>query len=195
MKDVDLTRKAAMTLGIYEERPNNKKDEVIFEDEGEFDALTDFILNEPWLDGDMPIERYRREYDETLSQPERHYIDSLAAASTSLYKITDVYPEEDTMKLQNLLSNERADSILTDIHLSKTARQGMLMFTRLLNCEGFCMTSGVSFLFRSGLEKYLIRRYKKLQKKVDSDIASICRFVAFFHLNRTDGQPAVYEEV
>ena len=58
----------------------------------------------------------------------------------------------------------------------------------------FNMTSGISFAFPSDLEGYLIRKYKKLTKKVESDSESVKRFVSFFMLSKTDGLEVKYEE-
>jgi len=58
----------------------------------------------------------------------------------------------------------------------------------------YSMTSGLGFLFSMNHKQYLLKRSRKLVKKTNSDDASMVRFIAFFHLNKLDGLPALFLE-
>lgn len=89
--------------------------------------------------------------------------------------------------------NKKDNIPLMDIALSKTAVPGILLFTRLIPFKDFNMTSGAGFVFPGELEKYLLKRYKKLRKKVESDSESVKRFVAFHKLSKSSGLKVKYE--
>jgi hypothetical protein len=89
--------------------------------------------------------------------------------------------------------NKKDNIKLIDIAFSKTAIIGLLLFIRLVPFKDFNMTSGVSFVFPEDLKENLLRRYKKLSKKVESDSDSIKRFVSFFRLNKIGGMEVRYE--
>ena len=74
-----------------------------------------------------------------------------------------------------------------DINFSKYAVPGVLVFFRLVPFNDFNITSGISFAFPGNLEKYILRKYKKLSKKIKTNSDSIKRFVSFFRMNKNDG--------
>lgn len=124
------------------------------------------------------------------SEAEKDILAALLSSYTSLFKITSI--NKSTLLLEDIL-NKKGDIPLMDIALSKTAAPGMLLFTRLIPFEDFNMTSGAGFVFPAGLEEYLLRRYKKLSKKVESGNESVKRFVAFYKLSKSSGLEVKYE--
>lgn len=98
------------------------------------------------------------------------------------------------MALTDIL-NKRDNTNLIDIGLSHTAIPGLLLFIRLVSFKDFHTTSGISFIFPGNLEEYILRRYKKLSKKIASDIDSTKRFVAFFKLSKTLGMKVMYSDL
>ncbi len=49
------------------------------------------------------------------------------------------------------------------------------------------MSAGIMFAFYEELEKYLIKKYKLLRKKVRSDSEAVKRFVSFYKLSKEGG--------
>ncbi|QSO51249.1 hypothetical protein JZ785_20735 [Alicyclobacillus curvatus] len=57
------------------------------------------------------------------------------------------------------------------------------------------MSSGIGFLFKPELKKYLMKRHKTVMKKIASDSDSVRRFVAFFKLYGIDGLTAAFGNI
>jgi len=113
---------------------------------------------------------------------------------TSLFRVISTSESESTIFLYDIL-NKKDNIKLIDINFSKTLILELLLFIRLVPFKDFNITSGFSFVFHGDLEEYLLRRYKKLGKKVESDSDSIKRFVSFFKLNKAEGFEVSYGEI
>jgi hypothetical protein len=92
-----------------------------------------------------------------------------------------------------IFDSEDETNVLMDFALNEYRVNRLLLFIRLVPFKDFNMTSGVSFVFPEDLKENLLRRYKKLSKKVESDSDSIKRFVSFFRLNKIGGMEVRYE--
>lgn len=176
---------AANLLGIAEGNA------VFFDSMDETNVIMDFALNDYRVEGKNAVQIYREKYGG--DELELDILDALLSSYTSLFKITSVSRREKLVIFNDVI-NARSHIGLMDIALSKTATVGMLLFFRLLSFSDFNMASGVSFAFPGELESYLLRKYKKLRKKVESDSEAIKRFVSFFWLSKTDGLEMKYEE-
>ncbi len=143
------------------------------------------------MDGKNAIQTYREKYGG--NELELDILDALLSSYTSLFKVTSISRAENMLFLSDII-NRRERIGLIDIALSETATLGMLLFIRLVSFSDFNMTSGVSFVFPGDLEGYLVRKYRKLSKKVESDSESVRMFVSFFMLSKTDGLEVKYEE-
>ncbi len=181
----EVLMKSARLLGILH------GDTLIFDSEDETSVLMDFTLNEYKVNSRNTIEVYREKIG-WQSEIEKDILDALLSSYTSLFRITSISEVENTLILYDIL-NEKDRIKLIDIALSESAIPGLLLFIRLVSFKDFSMTSGISFVFPGNLEKYLVKRYRKLSKKVKSDSESIKRFVSFFRLNKTDGIEVRYE--
>jgi len=181
----DVFMSAANLLGIAEGNT------VFFDKMDETDVVMDFALNDYSVEGRNAVQIYRQRYGG--DELELDILDALLSSYTSLFKVTSVSRREKLVFFEDII-NRRGHIGLIDIALSKTATVGMLLFFRLLSFSDFNMTSGVSFAFPGELERYLLRKYKKLSKKVEADSESIKRFVSFFWLSKTDGLKMRYEE-
>ena len=177
--DRDVLMRSARLLGIA------RGDTFVFDSEDETSVLMDFALNEYRVNNKNTIEIYREKVG-WQNEIEKDILDALLSSYTSLFKVTSIFEAENALLLNDIL-NKKDNIKLIDIAFSKTAIPGLLLFIRLVPFKDFNMTSGVSFVFPSDLEEYLLRRYKKLSKKVKSDSDSIKRFISFFRLNKTDG--------
>lgn len=183
--DRDVLMRSARLLGIA--RGNT----LIFDSEDETSVLMDFALNEYRVNNKNTIEIYRERVG-WQNEIEKDILDALLSSYTSLFKITSISEAENTLFLNDIL-NKKDNIKLIDIAFSKTAIPGLLLFIRLVPFKDFNMTSGISFVFPGDLEKYLLRRYRKLSKKVKTDSESIKRFISFFRLSKTDGIEVRYE--
>jgi len=183
--DRDVVMKSARLLGIV------SGNTLIFDSEDETHVLMDFALNEYKVNNKNTIEIYREKIG-WQNEIEKDLLDALLSSYTSLFKITSISEAENTLLLYDIL-NEKDKIKLIDIALSESAIPGLLLFIRLVPFKDFSMTSGISFVFPGNLEKYLLRRCRKLSKKIKSDSESIKRFISFFRLSKTDGIEVRYE--
>jgi hypothetical protein len=181
----DAFMSAANLLGIAEGNA------VFFDNMDETDVVMDFALNDYTVEGKNAIQIYRQRYGG--DELELDVLDALLSSYTSLFKVTSLSRREKLVFFDDII-NRRSHIGLIDIALSNTATVGMLLFFRLLSFSDFNMASGVSFAFPGELERYLLRKYKRLSKKVEADSDSIKRFVSFFWLSKTDGSKMRYEE-
>ncbi|NMX22261.1 hypothetical protein C5S30_07590 [ANME-1 cluster archaeon GoMg4] len=183
--DHDVLMKSARLLGIV------RGGTLIFDSEDETNVLMDFALNEYRVNNKNTIEIYREKIG-WQDEIEKDILDALLSSYTSLFKVTSISEAENTLLLNDIL-NKKDNIKLIDIAFSKTAIIGLLLFIRLVPFKDFNMTSGVSFVFPGDSKENLLRRYKKLSKKVESDSDSIKRFVSFFRLNKIGGMEVRYE--
>jgi len=181
----DQLMKSAKLLGIVRE------DILVFNNEDETDILMDFALNE-YKEDDKNIITLFKEKVGGRKDYEKEILGAMLSSYTSLFKITSVSPREKFSLLRDLL-NERQDLKLWDIGMSETAIPGFLIFIRLVPLKDAFMTSGISFVFPPHLEKYLLRKYKKLSKKTDPARLSSERFIFFFRQSRIDGLEVRFE--
>jgi tRNA threonylcarbamoyladenosine modification (KEOPS) complex Cgi121 subunit len=158
---------------------------LVLESEDEVFFLMDFSLFEYLVEGKNFIQRYLEEQAE-ISETERSLLQAKLSNYTSLFEIVEANGKTARVKLKNLLESSSEITIM-DINLSRTARPGLLMFTRIVPYPDFNMTSGMFCLFEAGTAKTLLKRFKVMKKRVKSDSESIQRFIAFFKLNRTEG--------
>lgn len=159
--------------------------------EEEEPAFFDFLLHEPYMDGPTAVEQYRRDHLQ-MEWIEKQLTEAFLAAYTSLFMVAGFRREESTLILEDLLNGGLIP--LLDIHYSRTAEPGTLLFTRVVPYRGFNMSSGFSLHFYLEADR-LIQKYQKQYKKVPSDTDSIRRFVAFFALSRRYGTPAIHRSV
>ena len=124
---------------------------------------------------------------------ENEILASLLSAYNSLFEVVAV--SGNIIILKDLLIEEDRFITLLDIGFSLTCTPGMLIFIRVVPFKDFNMTSGVSFVFRGSLKKYIIKRYRRISKKIKSDRDSVKRFIAFFKLYRECDEEVRYEQL
>lgn len=177
--DRDVLMESVKLIGMV------KGDTLVFRNEDETSVLMDFAVNEYKKTNKNAVELYRDEVG-WKKEIEKENLDALLSSYTSLFKITSISEEENTVILNDIL-NKKYNIKLTDIALSKYGILGLLFFFRLVTFKDFKMTSGMAFAFPEKVEKLLLVRYKRLAKKVKSDNDSIRRFVSFYRLSRDYG--------
>ena len=189
MLDLFVTREviddSARLLGILQGGT------LAFDREEEMSVFADFVLHEYRLNGRKAVERYREEIGGE-DEVEEEILASLPLAHTSLFKVVAV--SGNTIFLKDLLGDEEKFIELTEISFSRTATPGSLIFTRIVPFKDFNITSGVSFVFQGRLLNLLIRKYRKMRRKINTESSSMKRFISFFRLNRKYGEEIMYRE-
>jgi hypothetical protein len=177
---------SAKLLGIVQ------RDVLMFEGEEEMSVLMDFALHEYKVNNKNAVQVYQEKIG-GQNEIEAEILASLLSSYTSLFKIIAI--SENTLLLRDVLKKEDKLIKLIEISFSKTATPGMLLFTRAVSFNDCYRTSGVSFAFRSDMEKHLIRRYGKISKKIKTGSDSMKRYISFFQLNSECGEEVIYFRV
>ena len=159
---------------------------IVLESEEEVNFMIDFYLHEYQENGQTMLDRYRTDHPE-IDQLVTAYIDAAQASYTSLFKIISTHPSESSLQVADLLNPSEPLTVI-NINLSKTAKPGHILFSRLLPYENFNAFSGMYAVFPSGGDRALLKRYKVMKKRIKSDRESVQRFVACFKLNRVLGK-------
>ena len=183
--DRDTLDKSAKLLGIVQ------KGKFVFDNEDETSVLMDFALNDYQFVNKTVVERYNEKYG-WKNTIEKNIFNALSNSYTSLFRITSISRSNNTLILNDIL-NKKDNIKLIDIAFSNTiTHSNYLLFTRILPFKDFNMTSGVSFLFPSNIENYLIKQYKKKNNKIKSNNEDIRRFVTFYKLHKKHGIDVSY---
>jgi hypothetical protein len=180
---------AAKILGILD-----KRNQVVIELGVEEDPICDFNIYENIRDGKSTLSLFAENYssDDPL---EKDLLNAMLQSEASLYEVAKVDENEQTLILNDVLNGSNKTCKLIDLSMSKTVKPNALVYTRLLHFEGFSMTTGLGFIFSENIKDYLLNRSRKMMKKMQTGDAPTNRFIAFFHLNRSDGLPAIFAEV
>lgn len=186
--DRDILLKSARLIGIA------RGDVLVLDSEYETDILIDFALNDYKVKKKNTVFKIYRDKIGCKNEVEKEILDAFISSYTSLFKITSISKAENSLLLNDVLNENNDNNLkIIDIASSKTAIPGILLFLRIIQFEDFNMASGISFAFTGDLEKYLLKKYKKLRKRVKSDDDSIKRFVSFYKLSKTDGIEVRYK--
>jgi hypothetical protein len=159
---------------------------IVLENDEEINFLIDFYLHEFLSNGRTMLERYRADHAD-LEAIEVKYLDAAKASYTSLFEVKNVNSTESTVTVIDLLSSSNDPLSVININLSKTAKPGYVLFSRLLPYGKFNAFSGMYAVFNEGSNRGLLKRYKVMKKRIKSDRDSIQRFVACFKINRVLG--------
>lgn len=173
---------------------------LIFDDEDQIGVVMDLAIYESLQGEETTLDLYKASHepeneveDDTENEVENELLIAMSNSKSSLFEIIAVSPEEHKLVYRDLLQPGTDELVVTDIHFSQTARVGTVVFSRIIPCMEFNMSSGVAFPFESGLKQYLIKRHKAVMKKVQSGDELTRRYVAFFKLYRSEGIPTAFE--
>lgn len=163
-----------------------KKNALIFNNESETAALMDFAINEYKINGNSAVQLYK---DSIMlkNQFEGDILEASLKSYTSLFKLTNIISQKNTLILSDLLNINCEQIELIDIGLSQTATASFLIFLRIVPFADFNMSGGFGFAFNNDLAEHLIKEYKHVAKRVKSSSESLKRHVAFFKLYRRYG--------
>lgn len=179
-------KKSGKLLGI------SKRGTFVFDSEDETSVLMDFALNDYRFVNKNVVERYQEKYGYE-DKIEKDILNALTNSYTSLFKIISIKPLENTLILEDLLNDKEGNIKLMDIAFSKTlTEENFLIFTRILTFKDFNMTSGVSFIFPSGKENFLVKQYNKKIRDRKLNNKPVKRFIMFYEFNKKHGIDVSY---
>ncbi|MBA2943563.1 hypothetical protein HZF08_35400 [Paenibacillus sp. CGMCC 1.16610] len=182
-------KQAGHTLGVL-----NNRNQVVMEHETEYDALYDFNIYERLRAGKSSLSLFAENYSPE-DQIENELIASMLQSQASLYEVIHIDKTEGVLVLKDILNDLNELVKIIDISLSSNTISNPLLFTRVLNLEGFSMTSGLGFVFFIDHKDYILNRSRKMIKKMKSSDTSLNNFITYFHLNRSDGISMRFENV
>jgi hypothetical protein len=118
-----------------------KRDILVFDSEDEMAILMDYAIYNVRPDGRNAVQRYLDESPPPPNSEQRAVLESMLRAYYSLVQIVDV-ERGVGVSVHDVLRDE--PGFLVDIGFSATARQGMLMATRVIPSDGFLTTGGAA---------------------------------------------------
>ncbi|MDQ1316471.1 MAG: hypothetical protein QG641_1169 [Candidatus Poribacteria bacterium] len=137
---------------------------LVFDSEEEMSFLFDRIVFDITWDGKSAIEHFEAESKYEPSGDEKKHLDAMKEARFSLFEIVGRNPGI-SVYLSDLLSgiliNNQIE--LTDLALSETFANGLLLATRIVRIENICMTTGASYPFMPIHKDALVSGIRKLQ--------------------------------
>lgn len=161
--------------------------QLVLDSEGDLSVLMDFALYEVLEQGKSIVERYQKEVG-GRNAVERNLLKAMVGARPGLFRVEEVMPQRYGIALNSLVEIDREIS-LTDINLSQTMGDGLVVFLRPVELATFTMTSGIGFVFPGRMEQELIRLWGPGQGQSES----ARRYAEFFKLNKSKGIPTLYE--
>lgn len=181
-------KESTKRLGIY------KNNVMVLESVYEKDVIFDYNTYENIKNGKNSVSAFIELGEETTPQ-EAELLAAMQEATTSLYEVIECQKENGIILLKDLMGDSDVIFKVIDIGLSETLNENFLLFTRLVHLDDFSMTTGLCFIFSINHKQYLLKRSRRLMKKINSGDSSLDRFIAFFHLNRSDGEPMKFNEI
>lgn len=179
----DMMNHAVKQLGI-----RMQGNTILFDCEEETSYLMNFLLFDYKVNGKNTVQTYQ-ENSIAKTKTENELVNSMLSSYSSLFEVTSI--RGFTVGLRDLFRTTEKPIKLIDIAFSVTASLGTLVFIRLIPIGGHYMTSGVSFIFRKEIKQYVLRRYRKISKKIETGDQDMKRYIAFFKLNKECGEEAL----
>lgn len=145
------------------------------EEDGNF--LFDFILYEESYDSNRLIDLFY-DSEEEVTEIEEELLEGMVEAYFSLFKMKSFDYENNLIELTDLLNPGRSPIRMMDLGFIKSARENMLIFTRLAPIKDIHMTTGASFVFAEETEKRLLKELslEKFKKGVKFNSANLFSF-------------------
>lgn len=178
--DRGLILNSAEALGIEHDGRN-----ILYDFQSDMTVHYEFMLYEYRLDGKTAAERYY-ENKSWETDVERTILEATLEAETSLFEITETSEADNRLVVTDLLADGIEHSVL-DINLSTTAEEGVLLFFRPIQYEGFTMSSGVSFPFPDEKREWVLDEYELQVNQSEQQLSSMQRYVSFYEMYREHG--------
>jgi hypothetical protein len=180
-------RRGAEQLGMM-----GKGKVLVFDSEDETDVLAQFLLYEIPQAGRAIILHYLEKRGAARTPTEAELFQGIRSSFSSLFRVEGVKP--DGLVLRELFTPGQALHPLIDLGLIRTAKPGLLFFTRLLPLREYAITAGVGFPFAGHHEVFLTTEDLKLRKSGRPDELSKRRYALFHYLSKTIGLPMQYDQ-
>jgi hypothetical protein len=168
---------------------------IIFDD-ADLDsaALMDFFLHEFRTRGRRPIDCCDPDRM-GLSADERDLLAAHKSARSSLYEVAGVDKQTARLTLRDVLEPERPEVSLSDIALSSCDVAGkILIFIRLVECQGIQMTSGSFFTFSADLRETLLEAFHERMKTVPPSERAQRACIFFFQRHKAYGEEQAFAD-
>ena len=167
---------------------------LIFE-EGETDttALADFALHDFRAGGRRPVDCCAPEA-EGFSADEKALLEAHRTARTSLFDVVSIDTTSSCLRLRDVLEPGEDDVMLTDISLSsmESLPGNLLIFLRVVSCQGLQMSSGCLFGFSTRHRDRLLAEFSARMKNVPPSDLPQRRFIFFYQRHREFGEDQAY---
>ena len=174
---------AAKMLGMWEE-----PDQLLVEDEYEFDMFTEFYLFNYKIEGKFPVEIYAGHYSPS-GEDKRMALESGVNSKMSLFLIEKVKPKERSIFIIDLLNLEEEHEFMDFTMSQRPDMKGCLLFTRLLSFPQFNMLTGATMPFPPTFFRKYRKLYFMLGRKYKTKDKEIKRFQVFWRLYQEYGIP------
>lgn len=138
----------------------NKNNEIRIDSPMEKDFIMDFNVYEKYKNNRSAVSEYMEQF-EPENIMEKELLSAMVKSETALYHVMERNPEKGTVLLKDVTSKSDNMITLVDIEFSKTIPLNALLFTRLIELNGFCMSSGLAFVFKEEHLQFLLKRSKK----------------------------------
>ena len=179
----DMMNNAVKLLGI-----RMQGNTILFDSEEETSYLMNFLLFDYKVNGKNTVQIHQESHGAN-TETENEVINSMRSSYSSLFEVTST--RGFTVRLRDLFVTSDKPIKLIDVAFSMTASPGTVLFVRLIPVDDCYMTSGVSFIFRKEIKQYLLRRYRKISKKIETSDQDMKRYISFFKLNKECGEEAL----
>jgi hypothetical protein len=156
---------------------------IIFSSEVAMDRLCDFLIYEPTLPQGKSLAQQYLESGPDIPEIETAVLRAAAVARTSLFETVEIAPSESRFLVRDLLQ-ECSDFWITDINLSRTIKPGGLIFTRVLQVNEICFSTGAAVCFGPESKQFLLRKNERIEKIKNPVLRSRKQLVLFVSLEK-----------
>lgn len=171
---------AAKLLGMWDGKM------VVFEDEGDTDALMDLMVFEKLTNHATACQMF---YDgkPQLSDLQQENLNGMLQFHSSLFEVKHIDSTSHTLVFVDVLDKDNKEYLLMDVGLSRTATVGILIFTRLIPILGENITSGLGFVFDNSIKEKLLSAVSLASFKKRRKLTSTELFILFHEKKRRYG--------
>lgn len=184
----ELVIPSAKKLGMLE-----GKKTIACDDERDTDYIFDFAINEIKIGGKSAVQLYKEKIS-VQDEKELEFMEAIENSYTSLFRVVNTSPEKGLVFIKNLLYGNR-NIRLTDISLSQTGNNDLLLFTRIYPFKDMNITSGMIGAFDAGYEMKLIVEYEKSIKNNINSSESEARFLFLYDAYKIIGTKTMTQQI
>jgi hypothetical protein len=136
-------------------------DTLIFDSDSELSILMDGLIYETRVEQQKIVAAFLKQYI-CKDDIDQQLADAMRQAQFGLYRIEAITSDHAAIQLKALVAGI-ADTTITNVALSESARTGMVIASRILRLPALSIASGVFFAFESAREQRVVREWWKFQ--------------------------------